>query len=312
MGNDYNKMLYDCFHEWVVSERLEGKDWRRLENLCVSSDQAEMVFCRLRGEKNLPDEVRFKEWKNYIQAEKKRESATILIAIFDRRSENREKLAGYLKKYGIQRRIDVEKLWFQDDGAAEKLKKYAVGFHLAFISLDDADAIKIGMNIYDCNPDCLICYYREKGCRLLPLLHSRPYEFYTWEQGEKIFFQKLDRMIFQAAISQGCFCYDTKSVLYCYPVNNILYFQSNLKYVHIYTVLGNDAEIYAKLSDIENALCAGTIWTQFVRIHQSSIVNRKYIQGIDKQRHDVKLTTGGSFHISDAYYQGTLKALRKS
>lgn len=189
--------------------------------------------------------------------------------------------------------------------------KYAMCFHIAFISLDDPAGMEVGQALYDTNPDCIICYYKHTPCDLSKLLHSRPYEFFTWSQGKGAFLAKLADMIGRTIVSPNMFSFETKKILYCYPVGNIVYFQSNLKYVHIKTVLGNDADIYAKLSEIEQNLHDSGLYPLFIRTHKSFLVNRANISAVNKQNHTLKLSTGESIPVSDAYYKAVIRELSR-
>lgn len=257
----------------------------------------------------MPEENRMYE---YALQEKKADRTEVLIAIFDQNPGRRNMLKEWLLHITMNRNADLERIWFSDADAADKLRKYAVGFHIALISLDDEHAAAIGERLYEFNPDCLICYYKQELCDVRPVLHSRPYELFLWQQGEKEFAKMLKDMIAKAVRSANMFCYETKQVLYCYPYRNILYFQSNLKYVHVKTMTGNDAELYTKLSEVEHSLHKGMFASNFLRIHKSIIVNRVYIEAINKRSHTVRLVTGVELPVSDLHYQNVIKTWRRS
>ena len=247
-----------------------------------------------------------------LSRKEKAASAIVLIAFFDQNVQHQKEIKRWLTRYTMQRETDLERIWFTSSDAVEKLEKYAGGFHIAFISLDDGNGQRIGQKIYDLNPDCLICYYRSCPCRLEPLLNSRPYAYFSWADGEQALKTKLDDMIERVVFSSNTFCYETKKALYCYPVKNIQYFQSNLKYVHIKTFLGNDAIVYAKMSEIVQGLTERNLHIQFIQIHKSFVVNRSAIQGLNKQDHTVVLSSGEALPISDTYYQRTVKLIQRN
>lgn len=133
--------------------------------------------------------------------------------------------------------------------------------------------------------------------------------FFLWSEGETGFTDRLDDMLCQVVNSKNVFCYETKKMLYCYPVKNLLYFQSDLKFVHIKTVLGNDTDVCAKLTDLEEILDRQRLLDQFIRVHKSFLVNKQFIQRAGKKTHMVDLTTGDQVPVSDAYYKAVLKTL---
>ena len=72
-----------------------------------------------------------------------------------------------------------------------------------------------------------------KPANPLSLLAVRPMTYFLWEWGEASFVQKLDLMVKDLLHSDSVFRYETKRMLYCEYFRNIVYFQSNLKYVRI-------------------------------------------------------------------------------
>lgn len=93
--------------------------------------------------------------------------------------------------------------------------------------------------------------------------------------------------------------------MYLLSKRNILYFQSDLRYVNICLVHGENPRILAKLSAIEEL--AGEL---FVRIHKSYLVNAKHVLWMDKKNHLVLLTNGEQLPISDAQYEKVCEKLR--
>ena len=299
-------------NDWISTQFRAGYTWEEIESLCVPLDQSEKMFCELQSiHKIIPADFSFSDWKQYIHMRKQISSANTLVAIFDGDAKNRNTLKQWILDFSMGRVTDIERLWFSDERATRSVAKYAVCFHIAFISLDDPGGIELGQTLYDTNPDCMICYYKCEPCDVSALLHSRPYEFFTWSQGKDAFQKKLDDMIGRAVFSANMFSFETKKVLYCYPVRNIMYFQSDLKYVHIKTALGNDADIYAKLSEIERNLHNNSLHSLFIRAHKSFLVNRTCINAMNKQKHTLELSTGDSIPVSEAYYKTVVKELAR-
>lgn len=311
MKYSYRAEMSKC-NNWISMQFRNGHTWEEMESLCVPPDQSEKMFCELQSIRGIiPADFSFSEWKGYIHMRKQISSANTLVAIFDRNPENRNTLKQWMLDFSMGRVTDIERLWFSDERAMQNVAKYAVCFHIAFISLDDPGGIELGQTLYDTNPDCVICYYKRKSCDLSALLHSRPYEFFTWFQGKDVFQEKLEDMIGRTVFSANMFSFETKKILHCYPVRNIIYFQSALKYVHIKTALGNDADIYAKLSEIEQNLHNSSLYPLFIRTHKSFLVNRASIHAVNKQNHTLELSTGDSIPVSDAYYKTVIRELAR-
>lgn len=76
-----------------------------------------------------------------------------------------------------------------------------------------------------------------------------------------------------------------------------MYFESNLKHVLIHCKNGGNIRISAKLSKIE-----GQLGTEFVRIHKSYIVNRIFVQRLNKRTHVRCMTDSRELPVSEAQY----------
>ena len=240
---------------------------------------------------------------NGVQRIEQAKRINTLIAFFASNEQNRRLFCDWLMRYSIQRDADLGRLWFTGFNADEQLEKYAMGITIAFISLDDGRGERLGLHLSQINPECLICYCSQKNCSLRPLLNSRPFEFFVWNEGEEAFAKRLDNMLLRVQHSNLVFCYSSKRTLYCLPAGNIVFFRSDLKYVDIITKISNNMRVYAKLSDIEEQLIKQGCWNRFIRIHKSYVVNRSYIHCLDRQEHTVQLSTGDMLPISDAYYR---------
>ena len=228
----------------------------------------------------------------------------ICVAIFEPDTSRMADIRKWLTKYTVQNNCELELLRFEERNPIEKVEKYAKAIQIALISLDNVRGEEIGKALYRENQDCRICYYREMPCDLQPLLSSRPIEFYLWKDGEEMFLQKFGQIYEEVTNSQTLFCYETKSRSYLIPKQNILYFQSDLRYVNIRLLQGESPRILSKLSDIEKL--AGST---FVRIHKSYLVNLKYVLWLDKKSHMVQMADGEQLPISDAQYDMACKRI---
>lgn len=299
--------------QWILDRHGEGYSWEELERLGTPSEKTSEVLGSVNAkEKIIPWNIGSSDWQKMIAREKRAHSAIVLVAIFDRDIQQQQQIRNWLTHYAMYRETDFERMWFTGPDSLNKIEKYAGAFHIALVSLDDLSGQSIGQKIYDTNPDCLICYYRKSPCKLEQLLNSRPYNYFSWLDGEKSLLTMLDNMIERVVFSSNVFCLDTKKLLYCYPIRNIQYFQSDLKHIHIKTVVGNDAIVYAKMSQILDSLAVQKLQAHFLQIHKSFVVNRSAIRQLNKQEHMIVLSTGEKIPISDAYYKETIKSIQNS
>lgn len=229
----------------------------------------------------------------------------ICVAVFEWDTAKQATIKNWLVRYTVQRNCELELLWFTDQNPISKLKKYAQRIQIALVNVDLADGLETGKALYEQNPDCRILYYRNSPCDLEPLFSSRPLGFYLWTNGIEDFFNKMDMIYSDVISSQATFRYETKNKLYLLPKQNIMYLQSDLRYVNIYTKNGESPRILAKLSEIERL--AGD---SFLRIHKSYLVNPKHILWMDKTNHFVLLDNGEQLPVSDAQYENVCEKLR--
>lgn len=223
------------------------------------------------------------------------------IAVFDPDPAAIKQMRKILVHYAINKNREFDVMWFTETEMGEKLEKYAGDILIALISLDDVNGRTTGDSIYRLNPGCRICYYRSSACDLEPLLSSRPISFCLWGQEEE-FYNKLEAVFLELSLAKDVFRYQTRRLALTLPVRNILYFQSDLKYVHIQLMDGISHDIYGKLSEIEK-----TLGSLFLRIHKSYIVNTLHVRYLDKRERVLYLSDGSRLPVSEAQYESTLK-----
>lgn len=228
----------------------------------------------------------------------------ICISVFDGDKAGKEMLRSYLVKYMVQDGIDLDLLWLPENISEDDLEKYAAHIQLALISLDSERGKETGDAISLLNPECRILYYKSSGCDIEALLTSRPRAFLlrSGQEKEEEFISDIREIIGEIMRSGGVFRYETKRTLYTFPCRDILYLQSDMKYIRIYNTHGGYEQIYAKLSDAEGLLGSG-----FLRIHKSYIVNTMYMEKVDKKERLVYMKGGECLPISQAQYKNVIQ-----
>lgn len=97
------------------------------------------------------------------------------------------------------------------------------------------------------------------------------------------------------------FTYNYNKSLTKIPLNDISYFESQYRVIHIHTIYDIssnkelDAKFYGKINDIEKQLLSSNY--HFIRIHQSFLVNFDYIRSINFT--SVTMTDGTVLQISE-------------
>lgn len=229
----------------------------------------------------------------------------ICLAVVESNPEHKNMIRDWIVAYTIQQNCELEILWVIDKDPVSKIGKYATRMQIALIDLDAETGEVCGKALYEQNPDCRILYYRSESCSLEPLLVSRPISFFLLPKGIDAFQEKFDSVYKEVIFALTTFRYETKSRMYLLSKKNILYFQSDLRYVDIHMASGENPRILAKLNEVEQL--AGDV---FVRIHKSYLVNSRYVLWIDKKNHLVQLSTGEQLPVSDAQYEQACEKLR--
>lgn len=243
----------------------------------------------------------------------------ICVAVLEPNAKRLQELRNLLCLFTMQRNCELDLLIFTDKNPIAKLEKYEKKIQIALISLDNEYGEEIGKYLYERNQDCRICYYREKPCEIENLLPTRPIAFYLWntarvESFQKYheiykvhteFFQKFNEIYEEVLFTNTTFRYETKSRLYVIAKQNILYFRSDLRYVDVFVVHGENSRILVKLTELEPLAGDG-----FVRVHKSYLVNSKYVLWVDKKKHSVVLSNGEQIPVSDAQYEHVCEKLR--
>lgn len=230
----------------------------------------------------------------------------IRAAIFETDPASRALLREWIVRCLVRTDMELELLWFTKETAKEKLDKYVKTVQLALISLDAETARSFGRSLYRMNPECRICYYRTKPCDLEPLLDTRPAAFFLWKRGEEAFQNCLTGLLRELTDAKDMFFYEDRKGITCIPYARILYLQSDLKHAEVVTDSGEALRFFSKLSQLEQLLDG-----RFLRIHKSYIVNIRFVEAVDRKRHEVRLTSGDALPVSDTWYEKTLESVRK-
>lgn len=231
----------------------------------------------------------------------------ICIGVCEQNPKRIEDLRKRILQYSMRTDRDFKMLWMIDGEADKKIVKYAQELQIVLISLDLPEGRCIGKSVYRENPNCLICYYKSEKCDLEPVLGSRPIAFYLWEDKNDQFEVKLNDLIEEMMSGGRVFVYETRKTKHVIPIQNIAYFQSNLKYVEVHGNEKDECSLYAKLTDIEKLLEEQGVAESFLRIHKSYIVNVSQIVFVDKTSHMVELLNGDVLPISNVHYSKVVK-----
>ncbi|MBT9778599.1 hypothetical protein GPL15_19050 [Clostridium sp. MCC353] len=224
------------------------------------------------------------------------------IAVFDTDQTALKQMRKKLIHFAVKKDRDFDVMWFTEAGMDGKMDKYAGNILIALISLDNENGGEIGDRLYGQNPGCRIFYYSSSSRDLEPFLSARPISFCLWGQEDEVFFNKLEEVFLEVSRARDVFRHQTRRLSLTLPVRDILYLQSDLKYVRIHMADDTSHDIYGKLSEIEKGLNR-----PFLRIHKSYIVNTMHVRYLDKRERLVYLSDGSRLPVSEAQYENALK-----
>ena len=237
------------------------------------------------------------------------------IGLYETDKSRRGSMRERIVRYAMQADIEVSVLYITGEALPADIGKYAKQMQIALLSMDSPEYLELGKNIYRGNPECRICFYKSEKCDLEPVLEARPIGFYrlrerpeaqgdhrTGTADNPFFGDKLDSFVKDILAAGGAFRYETRKNAFFLPLQDILYFQSDLKYVDIHLRENPDQRIYGRLTDIEQALEKDGLSNRFIRIHKSYLVNIRHIVLLDKVNHTVALISGEQLPVSGAQY----------
>ncbi len=150
--------------------------------------------------------------------------------------------------------------------------------------------------IYQANVSCLPVVVLEQKESILGFLKLRPIGCVTNRCMEEQINEICNFCADQLKTSPQVFQLNTKKGSFAISVPSILYCQSDLKYVMIITKAGDIFRKLGKLDDI-----AGLLPSNFLRVHQSFLVNPSHISCLDKTAGMIVLDQGDKLPVSRNY-----------
>lgn len=169
-------------------------------------------------------------------------------------------------------------LFFNGENLLQTFNK-KIYYDIIFLDIEmEVNGITVAKKLRETNNVTLIIYISAYTSYALDLFDVEPFRFIKKPIDHKIFNKYLDLAIKRILSEKQIYTFRYKQMWYSILLKDILYFESNLHIVYIYTV--NSIYIHnKKLGDIEKNL--KNAYPPFLRIHQSYLVNLKYIQSIN-------------------------------
>ncbi len=161
----------------------------------------------------------------------------------------------------------------------------------------------LGNMLRSMNSSSVIIYIADDLENVLSAFRSMPMAYVLRSDEKKPLALALLRASQWAVRNKKVFQYESRTQLLQINYNEILYFESEYRVVHIHKPNGSRETINYKLDDLQKDVPAEI----FCRCHKSYLVNRNYIKKIDKSDKTIELQTGVTIYISKAMYPGFLR-----
>ena len=153
------------------------------------------------------------------------------------------------------------------------------------------NGIEIAERIKENNRDCQVIFISGYNDYAQDIFEAKPVFFIQKPIEPDVLIKAVDLAIENVNKSRTQrFCYQRESKVYIVPIQDIIYFESSRRIIKIFTNSGTDV-FYSRLNDIEK-----TITGDFIRIHQSYLVNPRYIASLNGS--EIQLTNGGKLPVS--------------
>lgn len=207
--------------------------------------------------------------------------------------------------YSAKKLVNCVEFYFVNNPSPHRIDRYSCGEHFLSVmknksydivfftvSKSSNDGIASARKLREIDKKVAIIFVSDSLEEVLKSFEVAPANFLL----KPVVYEKLsDAMdIYMTKLRKArpeCFSFSYANTIYRVPLDEIVYFESQLRVLVIKTT-EREYRFYGKLAAVEKAL----IDSRFVRCHQSYIVNMSYITQIDNK--NIVTTTGEKINIS--------------
>lgn len=238
----------------------------------------------------------------------RKDKSMIKIAICDNEYQTAVEIEQWITTISEKRFIEADTDVFSDGEELiheiERINSYDIIF--LDIEMEIMDGIKTAKKIRKIDKNVVIIYVSGYEAYAIETFEVNPFRFIVKpvkkEMFEKIYLAAVERVTLDDAFFQ--FKYGKS--FYKESLEDIICFESNRRIINIITVHGN-FKFYGKLNEVQERVA--TAKTTFLRIHQSYLVNYKYINRLSydfvEMRNGVRLSISEEKQkmISELYFK---------
>lgn len=223
----------------------------------------------------------------------------LTLLVYEPSESDRAVIRAAIKAFATHRDMDLRIDWMSRAEQEKQIPHILSDTLIALVNAGmGARSAAAGRLIYDTNPDCLLVYYGKPGMDLAPLLPARPVAYNPAPGSAEAWYTILDALVERIASSNRYFRWSGKDRRYCLPYRSITHIRSERAYLDVFTAFGAAYRLIGKLDEAAKQLPH----PQFLRIHQSELVNTAYVRVIDRSRRCLVLEDGAELYISRAHY----------
>lgn len=200
--------------------------------------------------------------------------------------------------YAISKRklIDMDIEVFSDGSELWKSITSGKNFELLYLDIEmmKLNGIDLAKKVREHDTNVIIIYISNYDNYFIELFEVEPFRFIKKPVDEKIFLDYFYKAYERIIQNDVYFEYKFNKIPHKLMTKDIIYFESTGRLIIIRHKIGNE-KFYGKLNVVEKQLQNGKI--PFLRIHQSFLVNYRFIREISFTK--VVLNDGTELHISE-------------
>lgn len=176
-------------------------------------------------------------------------------------------------------------------------------YNIFILDAMDNSCIELAKMIRKRNCIASIVFYMDTKERVMDLISHRLSAVLLNDYSEAILENIIKYVYKEQQYFHPCFPIKNKDVMLRIPYEDILFFESSQKICMLHTQK-QVIEFYAKMSEVEAVLPK----EEFLRCHQSYLINMKAVIRLDKTNRCFELFMGHSIGISKAHYANSVTA----
>lgn len=217
------------------------------------------------------------------------------IDVYEQCLSSIEKIRKTIMEVSIQENIEFEVKWFYGPNAVQGKVNLPGTASIMLIDMELPMAESISKKYFSEHRSCRQLIFG-KNCEVLP--DWIPYGPTGYSSDVDTIKASLVRLLREVICDSNWFHFTNRRQSIHIPIGEILYFQSDLRYIDIVTVGNCQTRIMAKMDDIASSLPGSA----FLRIHKSYLVNTQHVRTIDFSEHTVMLSSKKKLSISQNNY----------